>query len=444
MKTRKLAGLAAWAALPVSMFAFSTGPPLQRTGAPADGGLDCSACHRGNPTNDPRGKLTVLARDYRPGVKQIVRVMLEHTEANRWGFQITVRLAGNESQGAGRFAVSEESGLQLRTAAGAEFVNHTQPSTFLGQRGSAFWDIEWTPPADLRGEVVFYAAGNAANFSGNNQGDYIYTTTTRIKAESCNLADRPVITGIVNAASFVSTAFAPNTLITIGGRGFQPPGSNLAVEGYDLIDRRFPNSFGCVAVEVGGRRAPLSFVGPSQINAQIPTLNNATNVPVRVIVNPGTANERASDPVNINVTDYSPAFFRLLPTPCIVALNQDGSLSGDPSLFTSLPVKGARVGEVVSMFATGLGFTEPIWQAGEIATTRTPLRRRPEVSVEFNGVRLPDESVTYAGLAPNLVTGVYQINIRIPANARTNQHNEVRIRAGNTLSPENTTLLVIP
>lgn len=442
MKIRRLAGLVAWAAFPVSMFAFSTGPPLQRTGAQVDGGLSCSACHRGNTDNDPRGKFTVLARDYKPGVKQIIRVMLEHPEANRWGFQLTARTAANEAQGVGTFVVPE--GIQLRSAAGADFVNHTQPTTYVGQRGSAFWDVEWTPPADLTGEVIFYAAGNAANFSGNNQGDFIYTTSTRIKAESCNLTERPTITTVVNAASYLSSGFAANTLVTIGGRGFQPPGSNQAVEAIDLVDRKFPNSFACVAVEVGGRRAPVSFAGPSQINVQIPTVNTGTAVPVRVIANPGTSNERASDPVNINVVDYSPAFFRLLPTPCIVALNQDGSLSGDPTLFTSLPVKGARVGEVVSMFATGLGLTEPVWQAGEIIGNQTPVRRRADISVEFNGTRLPDDQVTYVGLAPNLVSGVYQINIRIPANARTNQHNEVRIRAGSTLSPENTTLLVIP
>jgi uncharacterized protein (TIGR03437 family) len=37
------------------------------------------------------------------------------------------------------------------------------------------------------------------------------------------------------------------------------------------------------------------------------------------------------------------------------------------------------------------------------------------VTVLLNGTALPAENVLYAGMAPGLMAGVYQINIRIPS-----------------------------
>ena len=73
---------------PLVLQAFSTGPPIRRTGAPVDGGLNCTACHQTfAPANsDPRGKFQLQAAPYTPGAKQIVRVMIDHPEAMRWGF----------------------------------------------------------------------------------------------------------------------------------------------------------------------------------------------------------------------------------------------------------------------------------------------------------------------------------------------------------------------
>ena len=66
-----------------SVQAFSNGPPAQRSGVPGEAnGATCTACHLGTPLNsDTRGKLTIEAGDYKPGVKQTIRLILEHPEA---------------------------------------------------------------------------------------------------------------------------------------------------------------------------------------------------------------------------------------------------------------------------------------------------------------------------------------------------------------------------
>jgi hypothetical protein len=49
--------------------------------------------------------------------------------------------------------------------------------TYPGTAGPTQWYFDWTVPAVPPTEVIFYAAGNAANNNGTNSGDYIYTTS---------------------------------------------------------------------------------------------------------------------------------------------------------------------------------------------------------------------------------------------------------------------------
>lgn len=452
----RLSGLGIAAAfLPATMLAFSNGPPQQRTGAQADGGTTCNACHRGADLNDGRGRVTLLTKNYKPGVKQMIQVIVEHPDATRWGFQLTARFASDETRQAGSFTQNDEIRVRcLGTApdgecAGAqEFASQRTASTRPGVRNRAVWEVEWTAPAAGTGPVVFFVAGNAANSSNNNQGDFIYTASARFGEEVCELTTAPRITSIKNASFSASdnSAFQPsaaNTLITIGGTGFNAPGVNRAVEGGDISGNQFPTELGCAAVEVGGKRAPLIFVNPTQINAQVPWDAGEGTVPVRVILNPGTPREVRGDTVNLTLTDYSPGFFKLLPTPCIVATFPDGSLSGDPSLFTALPVRGAKAGDILTLYATGLGFMEPVYRSGELVGRAAPARDR--VTLEWNGTPMAQSDILYVGASPGSISGLFQINIRVPATGlRPNAHNSVKIRVGDKLSQGDSTLLIVP
>ena len=453
IKTLIVPGLIALASS--TAFGFSNGAPVMRTGAEVDGGLDCTACHRTfAPANsDPRGKLwiTTLA-DYKPGVKQTVKVQIQHPEANRWGYQLTARLASNPARKAGTFtAVANVTRVQCAGGApegncgdNLEFAEQTQPASFAGQGGGASWEIEWTPPAAGSGDVIFYFAGNAANNSNSNAGDYIYTRSAKIGEDgACNLTDTPRITGLQNGASFWPGPVSFNSIVAVFGTGFQRAGGTSNGGEY-LNDQTFPKKAGCVAVEVNGTRAPIAYAQFNQINAQLPTNTPQTgSTQVRVIANPGQTNERRSDPFTIQVASAAPGFFRLLPTPCIAAIKVDtGEISGDPSLLDF--AKPSKAGDVVSLFATGLGATDPIWQAGEIA--EGPSRAAGTITLEFNGQPVDRANILYIGLVPGAISGLYQINMRIPnSNIRPNAHNELRIRIGtDILSPEGSTLYIAP
>jgi uncharacterized protein (TIGR03437 family) len=439
------------AATPTAVWAFSDGPVPGRTGAAIDGGQNCTACHFTNrPANvDPRGSLRIEVGSYTPGVKQTIRVLLSHPEARRWGFQLTARLASDEAKPAGKFSYT--SALKITCGGGApdgncgsnvEYVEHTRATTYAGQAEGAVWTIEWTPPAADAGEVVFYAAGNAANNNNLNTGDFIYTTSTRIAAQApCALAATPTIAAILNGAAFRNTGFALNTMISIGGTGFQAPGASKTAAAIDIVENRFPTQLSCVAVEIDGKPAPIAYADATQINVQIPTTTALGDVAARVIVNPGTANEKRSAPFSIKLENSAPALFRFLPSAAVAAVfAATGAPASDPAV-----VPGAvkpKVGDVVSLFATGLGVSEPVYQAGEIVPLTATPRARDQVQVELNGTVVGASDILYVGLTPGSITGLWQINLRVPATAAPGRDNPVVLRMGGLSSPAGVVLPV--
>ena len=402
------------------MYALSGGPPLKRTGAAVDGGLNCTACHvTYAPANsDARGRVVVQAKSYTPGVKQVIRVRVEHPEAKRWGFELTARLAGDETKIAG--TLSATSAVQVRcddgsflgaqapcTAGQLEFASHNSTSTAQSKANFNTWDVEWTPPATDVGEVVFYAAGNAANNSQNNQGDWIYTTSARIS--SCGLSARPQITGILNGASFVAGG-SQNAMVSVFGSGFAAAGQARSAALSDFDDLDFPTELGCLAVEIGGKRAPISFVNDRQINAQVP-VNAVGPVEVRVIANPGRPNEIRGNSENMTLTQTSPAFFVFGTTQSIAALFPNSTQAvADPAVVPG--GRAAKPGEVVTLYGTGFGATSKNLDAGKVASEASEILDR--ITVTIGGVILAGFDVTYAGLSPGSISGLYQFNVKVP------------------------------
>jgi uncharacterized protein (TIGR03437 family) len=408
------------ATTPVLLWGFSSGPVIMRTGAAVDGGLDCTACHRTfAPANsDPRGRLAIFAAPYSPGVKQNIRILLEHPEAQRWGFQLTARLVSDETKQAGTFTVSEEvrarcgpDGRDGPCNGAVEFVEHTAFGTRVGITERTVWIIEWTPPATDAGDVIFYAAGNAANNNNTNAGDRIYTTASRISGP-CNLTGLPAITGVLNAASF-QPGINFNSMISIFGSGFAPAGTTRLASSADLLEgRTFPSELSCIGVEVGGRRAPITFISPNQINVQAPTSPVLGPVEVRVLTNPGRPNEaRSGARTGVPQQAHAPAFFTFFSNGRnIAAQHTNFDLVADPSLLPG--GRPAAPGDVVILYGTGFGLTEPLFLSGAIADRQA--RLRDPFAVTVAGVSLRPEDILYAGLSPGSISGLYQFNVRLP------------------------------
>jgi len=97
----------------------------------------------------------------------------------------------------GTFRRTDTANTKATNAGGGAFqyISHTTAGTRNGTTGSSTWEVAWTPPADFSGEVTFYAAGNAANGDGTENGDKIYVATLSVKKEAA--APPPTVTRIL-------------------------------------------------------------------------------------------------------------------------------------------------------------------------------------------------------------------------------------------------------
>ena len=203
--------------------------------------------------------------------------------------------------------------------------------------------------------------------------------------------------GVVNGASF-QAGIGAGSWITING-------ANLAAkpDSWTVVNGVLPTMIDGVSVSVGGQPAYVEYVSPTQINALAPDIPAGT-VPVTVTTSNGT-----SQPVSAQLSAESPAFFQW--GSYAVATHQDFSLAVKNGTFPGATTVPAAPGDVIILWATGLGPTSPAAPAGMVTPSTTTYNTASTVSVT---VGTATATVYGAALAPGYA-GLYQIAIQIPA-----------------------------
>lgn len=190
----------------------------------------------------------------------------------------------------------------------------------------------------------------------------------------------------------VGGALAPGTIVQIYGSG-------LAAGNASATDIPLPTSLNGTSVAIGGMPAPLYFVSPGQINAQIPFGLNP-NSQYEVIAE---ANGALTTPISIQIAPVTPGF----------AAYSDGTLIAQHAANNSLITaqSPAQPGEYVVAYLAGMGQTTVPVQTGN-ASPSDPLAWSSVTPVlTLNGASAP---VLYWGLTPGLV-GLYQVDFQVPA-----------------------------
>jgi uncharacterized protein (TIGR03437 family) len=416
-----------------SVFAESKMPSLGYTGAPADhGGQNCSTCHNSYAANsDTTGSLQVVVMDYVPTEQQTIKIFVQHPQASRWGFQMTIREQSDETLSSGVFSVSSPneqvvcndgsqygSPAPCNTAMPEQFAEHLNAPT--GTMGATYeFDVTWMPPTQEVGRLHVYVAAVAANNDGTPQGDRVYTSViTLSNAGTCDFTKAPVLQTILNGASF-QPSISSQGMVTIYGSGFQTSGHSRGAGLGDFVNGGFPTELGCVGVQVTGPglaqpvNLPIAFVDPTQINAQLPQFSGTGPIGVTVILNPGGMNAIPSAMGTFNsLQSFAPAFF-LYPNSTSIAAEEalTGTIVADAGVYSG--AGPAKPGDLVSLFATGFGDTNPAVATGQLATGQATITQ--PVTVQIGGVTLAQSDVQYAGLSPGSISGLYQFNVRIPA-----------------------------
>lgn len=233
--------------------------------------------------------------------------------------------------------------------------------------------------------------------------------------------------GIVNAASFVPAPdnfVAPNSIISIFGVDLAL--RTQAVTTDTLEAGRLPLHLGGVSVRIGGQGAPLYFVSPTQINAQVPASLVGRPQPWKLTV----IREGLQDLVetDVYVRKSAPGLFP-------VVAHTDYSVVGRGDPIGSTP---AVPGEAVVLFGTGFGPTQPPVEEGQLPPFAASLTLPSRVFL--NGLELPEENVLYVGQAP-FFAGLQQVNIRLP-NALSTGDYEVLVEVAGMRSQMGVTISV--
>ena len=113
-----------------------------------------------------------------------------------------------------------------------------------------------------------------------------------------------------------------------------------------------------MSVTVGGQNAYVYYISAGQINFIVPEVPAGTQ-PVVVTNSAGS-----SPPVNATVNTFGPAFFPW-PDNQVVATRRDFSYAVKNGTFAGLTTTPAKPGDVIILWGTGFGPTNPMPGQGE-------------------------------------------------------------------------------
>jgi uncharacterized protein (TIGR03437 family) len=351
-------------------------------GIAADGSIvieDPSPLFARTNLNDYLNGFTVGAGTWTAGLRGVVRFALRSPSGTRF-------MVGALSQPA---SLMQSMALEVNSAAGAcgvpvdllDAVDSSGNPPAAGALISRIDVCDGSQPAyqigvgaaqPYRAFVTDLASGGASmDISGNAAATYA--------------ASRPVLAlvvapqdvsftadAVVNAATFTS-GIAPGGIMAIFGTGLSAPGVP---------------SGPAAAADMDGVAATVLWASAFQINAQVPPGIAPGVHTLRVRSAYGAAQQ------SINVSAVAPAIFPMGNSGMGAVLNQDFSMNG--------PANPLPRGQVLVVYATGLG---AVARQGQLSVTAVP------VTAVVNGQELP---VEFAGLAPGYV-GLYQVNVPIPA-----------------------------
>lgn len=184
----------------LTVYASQNGPERGYTGAPGDIG-DCTHCHDDHlPVNSGSGRVMIggVPAVYQPSQSYTlsVQVLDSSSSRRRWGFQLTaIDSAGNRSGTLTPLSGDTQIASDGNPVGDRQYIEHSALGTFPGTTGGHTWQVRWIAPSTDTGAVQFFAAGNAADNSGTNRNDFIYTTTASSDSPSTvvsvNLLTRP-------------------------------------------------------------------------------------------------------------------------------------------------------------------------------------------------------------------------------------------------------------
>jgi uncharacterized protein (TIGR03437 family) len=290
-------------------------------------------------------------------------------------------------------AVVDDCGQALNAGSVGATFSTGEPRVELVGVGEGRWVGTWASRTAQK-------SGVSLTVRARNLGDPPLEGQAAVTGGVKENPDQPLIAsgGVINAASFRTQApVAPGGYVAVFG-------SKLATGLTVAKGLPLPAEMGDTVAVLGGSAMALFFASERQVNGILP-YGVADSTVQQLIVRRG---KMYSLPEPVVVASSGPAVF-----------TTDGSGKGQGHIYVATEEglrladasRPATAGEVVVVYATGLGAVTGLVKAGEAAPADPPARTMAPVKVTIGG---QEAAVTFAGLAPGLA-GVYQVNAVVPA-----------------------------
>jgi uncharacterized protein (TIGR03437 family) len=286
-------------------------------------------------------------------------------------------------------------------------MNETAGSIALAADPGCPWMASGTPPwlritSALRGSgggAVSYDI--AANPYGTPRNGTITIGGKNIfVSQGVSAGALPVITNVLNGASFLA-GLSSSTWITIQGTNLGPGARSWTTS--DFAGNRLPTQLGGVSVTINGFPAFIYYVSPTQLN--VLAADDVTIGPVQVEVD--TPDGRSAS-FTVQKQQLSPALFLFDQGghKYAAGVHTDGSYVGSANLIPGAVSRPAAPGDVILLFGTGFGVTNPVAATATLLAQPAPLSA--PVTIRIGGVAA---DVSFAGL---VASGECQFNVTVP------------------------------
>lgn len=440
--------------------AYSRVAPARTSGGPFPGESNCTRCHAGQVNSGPgtlsltvggvaaSGESAAETLTYTPGETIALIVSFEDTTKFRVGFQLTARSGDGCGQPGSLAAASSDDGGGIVDRSGTcgpassqvQWVTHQTPRN----GSSATFAVDWTAPAEDVGPVTIAVAANGADGGQDTRNDNIYTLQAVLQPGAAAPAAPVISDGGVTSLGDSETPLttgAAGGIAMISGTGFAEMGEGSL--GSIGADGGLATNAGGVCVEVNQVRAPVLYADATSVFVQIPAETALGPAAVQVIGNceaaPDGPQEVLSNVAMFEIASVQPVLLHVSESVAgAVAVHGDFSLVAsepEPESGTEMPametpmtpapaeddapadapgpaMSPAVPGDVVTIFGTGFGSTDPALGSGEIPALSHVLAAE-SVQLMLGETMIPDDHIVYAGATPDVV-GLYQLSARIP------------------------------
>lgn len=234
---------------------------------------------------------------------------------------------------------------------------------------------------------------------------------------------------VVRAPDHLAGPISPGEIVILRPKNLGP--SALAGAQVDAAGN-VTTTLGGTRVLFDGIPAPLAYAVSGDVMAIVPYEISGRKTVQAVVEYQGSA----SLPVTLDVVESAPALFTL-----------DSTGHGQAAVLNELGCcnsvrNPAKRGSVITLYATGEGQTNPPGITGAVSfydrPADYPVPRLP-VRVTVGG---QPADIVYAGEAPHAVTGLLQVNFRVPANAPLGDAVPLKLTVGAASSPVDVTIAI--